>query len=122
MKQCFRCKQTLSLDNFIANKTVKDGLNGWCRSCTKDRQLQTMYGISLAIYNQMLKDQNYRCKLCGTDKPLGNRNSFVVDHSHQNGKVRGLLCNHCNTGIGKLGDDPELLQKAADYIKSNGII
>ena len=122
MKQCFRCKQLLQLNNFIPNKTTKDGLNGWCRPCTKDRQLQTTYGISLAQYNQMLINQNYRCKLCNTDEPRGNRGTFVVDHCHDTGKVRGLLCNYCNTGIGKLHDDPELLRKAADYIKSGGII
>ena len=70
----------------------------------------------------MLQDQGSKCKLCLTDKPLGPRNSFVVDHCHETGKVRGLLCNHCNTGIGKLHDDPELLEKAAAYIKSGGII
>ncbi|MDF0679191.1 MAG: endonuclease VII domain-containing protein, partial [Nitrosomonas sp.] len=115
MKQCFRCKQNLNLDQFIPNKSTKDGLNGWCRPCTKDRQLEVAYGISLTQYNKMLEDQGHRCKLCGTDEPKGNRNTFVVDHCHLTGKVRGLLCNHCNTGIGKLHDDPELLMKAADY-------
>lgn len=122
MKQCFRCKENLAKTEFVTNKSGIDGLNGWCRSCTKDRLLETMYGINLDIFNQMLVDQNHKCKLCNTDKPLGPRNTFVVDHCHKTGKVRGLLCNHCNTGLGKLQDDPELLQKAADYVKSGGII
>jgi hypothetical protein len=70
----------------------------------------------------MLKSQNYQCVLCETKEPLGVSNTFVVDHDHDSGKVRGLLCNHCNTGIGKLKDCSTMLRKAADYIDNTGFM
>lgn len=118
MKQCLRCKNNLPFDKFIPNKRGSHGLNGWCRDCTKDSMLQKKYGISLLQYNQLLIDQQYKCKLCGTSKPLGNRNVFVVDHCHTTGQIRGLLCNHCNTGLGKLGDTVEALQRAIRYLQA----
>lgn len=121
MKNCFRCKQDLPLTEFIPNKTGVDGLNGWCRPCTKDRYLESKYGINLVTFNQMLIDQDHKCKICKTSEPGGRRNTFAVDHSHVTGQVRGLLCSECNTGLGKFRDMSELLRKAADYLESDGV-
>jgi hypothetical protein len=118
-KTCARCKEEKSVDCFRKNKGVKDGLDGWCKSCTKDRSLERRYNSSLEEYQNLLNLQNYKCAICDTDKPGGPTNMFVVDHCHKTGKIRGLLCNHCNTGIGKLHDSPVLLRKAAEYIENS---
>lgn len=108
----------MTKENFILNKSSIDGFNGWCKNCTKDSSLCNRYNISLEDYKKLLILQNEQCFLCGTNDPMGPTNMFVVDHCHKTGKIRGLLCNHCNTGIGKLHDDPQLLRKAADYIEA----
>lgn len=80
--------------------------------------LQKAYGISSAEYEEKLKYQNYSCALCGI-KPTTK--ALAVDHCHTTGKVRSLLCGLCNTGLGQFKDNPELLLKAADYLrKYNG--
>jgi Recombination endonuclease VII len=78
--------------------------------------LSKSYGITEEDYNAMLMSQNYCCAICGTDKPTGKWKVFAVDHDHETGQVRELLCNECNRGIGLLKDSPELLIKAADYL------
>lgn len=60
--------------------------------------------------------QDYRCVLCGAHEDDLVR-ALHVDHDHATNRVRGLLCFACNTGIGKLNDDPALLRKAADYLE-----
>lgn len=71
------------------------------------------FGITQEQYELMLSEQSGVCKICGqTD----NRR-LAVDHCHDTGRVRGLLCRHCNTAIGLFGDDPSLLRKAADYLE-----
>ena len=69
----------------------------------------------------MLAQQEYKCAICNTDKPTGKWKVFAVDHCHETGEVRGLLCNECNRGMGLLRDNAELLRKAADYLDRHKI-
>lgn len=62
------------------------------------KHLQRKFGLSLADYNKMLADQGGVCKLCGGVTPGGMR--LAVDHDHNTGKVRGLLCQRCNVHLG----------------------
>lgn len=70
------------------------------------------YGIDLHIFERMIDDQDDRCAIC--------REKFLkmpyVDHCHKTGKVRGLLCMKCNTGLGCFGDDSALLSNAMKYL------
>ena len=116
-KTCKRCNSHKHSSEFVPNKSNKDGLNGWCKVCAKDDGLNKKYGISYNQYIQILKTQNNKCAICLTSEPLGISNSFVVDHCHSTGKIRGLLCNHCNTGLGKLGDTIETLERVLSYLK-----
>lgn len=72
----------------------------------------------------MIKNQNYKCAICGEEVflfgDLKNRNKVAhVDHDHETGEVRGLLCDKCNRGLGFFRDNPEYLLKAASYLKKN---
>lgn len=57
------------------------------------------------------------CRQCSNSKGCHVKGSLSVDHDHETGEVRGLLCNLCNTGLGKFKEDPSLLTKAASYLK-----
>ncbi len=84
---------------------------------TKDRALRRTYGITLKQYNAMLEAQNYQCGICATKHVEGSRSSVLhVDHCHNTGVVRSLLCSNCNKGLGCFKDDPELLRKAMNYL------
>lgn len=75
------------------------------------------YGLTLESYDALLDTQGGLCGICGTDKPTGRWKVFAVDHCHVTGKVRGLLCNECNRGMGLLKDSASLLRKAAEYLE-----
>lgn len=74
------------------------------------------YGITLDEYNTMLKQQNKRCAICSIHSDDLNI-KLCVDHCHDTGTVRGLLCSMCNRAIGFLSDDAYLLEKAARYLR-----
>lgn len=78
-----------------------------------------IYGIDQSDYEVMLEAQDGLCGICRTDDPGRGQANFSVDHSHENEHVRGLLCHSCNVGIGLLGDNPDRLRAAADYIDSH---
>jgi len=81
----------------------------------RDVQLKSLYGITQADYDRLLALQYGRCAICGTTKP-GTRGTWRVDHDHETGQVRGLLCDRCNLGIGYMQDDPDILIAAARYV------
>jgi hypothetical protein len=88
----------------------------------KNMDLKKHFGITLDDYNLILEQQNNVCAICGKPEHIFNSRtqktlSLSVDHCHTTGKIRGLLCSHCNHAIGKFNDDVELLQKAIEYLK-----
>ncbi len=83
----------------------------------RNTQLLNTYGITLEDYETMLKQQEGRCAIC-KNKP--NKKSLSVDHNHDTGKIRGLLCNNCNQGLGRFQDNPEILQIASAYLNQVG--
>ena len=124
-KKCSRCQQVLPISDF--NKNLRKGVNYGCSKCRKchaeyqkerhcprsrrDEHLKYAYGITQADYDEMLHKQDYSCAICD-DQDV----DLVVDHDHKTGKVRGLLCHHCNTGIGKLQDSVDVLSNAINYL------
>lgn len=83
---------------------------------------RTKYGITSERVAEMLKEQDGKCAICGNVEhwrhPLSGRGQpLSVDHNHETGDVRGLLCNSCNRGLGLFGDSPERLRAAAAYLE-----
>ena len=76
------------------------------------------YGITLTEKNKMQDEQGNKCKICYQDFSADVKPA--VDHCHTSGKVRGLLCNNCNVGLGMFQDNPVALIKAAEYLKEQG--
>lgn len=94
----------------------------WQRANPDKRHAQRLrkYGLTRARYYEMLAEQGGVCAICGTDNPGDRRTTlFFVDHCHATGRVRGLLCSPCNLGIGKFGDEPERLERAAVYVRAH---
>ena len=83
------------------------------RETSRQARLKRVFGITQDEYDQLLKDQRGVCAIC-KQVPDGIR--LGVDHNHKTGQVRGLLCIPCNTGIGMLKDDPDLLHRAVFYL------
>lgn len=85
----------------------------------RDRHLRREFGIGLADYAARLAAQGGRCAICRSDDPRtwNGGKSFAVDHDHATGKVRGLLCRHCNLALGYLRDNPELAEALAAYLR-----
>lgn len=78
-------------------------------------QLLRQYGISVEDFEQLLENQNGLCAICRTDN--WGAHGPVVDHNHATDKVRGILCNKCNLGIGHLNDSISSLERAIEYLK-----
>lgn len=79
----------------------------------KEYGLRRMYGLEISDFNKMIEDQNGCCLIC--EEFYGFK--LAVDHDHDTGNVRGLLCRKCNSGIGLLGDSIENLLSAAAYLR-----
>jgi hypothetical protein len=88
----------------------REAFNAMCNASHKRNRARTFlsrradhlkrtYGITIEQFDEMLKAQNGRCLICGVDKPRGTK-SWHVDHCHETGKIRGLLCNMCNPRLG----------------------
>lgn len=80
------------------------------------------YGLTIADYDHMLAQQGGGCAICGrTDPGRHLQTHFSVDHCHDSGVVRGLLCHPCNIGIGYLQDNPHVMRAAAAYVAAESI-
>lgn len=79
------------------------------------------YGLALPDYEAMLIAQEGKCAIC--KKPPEGKTRWgklLIDHDHETGAVRGLLCSHCNTALGYMEDDPHILVAAAKYVMDSG--
>lgn len=113
-----------SRDNFRWSEPLANGKDYYTpeqrSEYSREWNLQKKFGISGKQYAEMLAAQGGGCALCGNgishQSRDGRENRLAVDHDHETGAVRGLLCVRCNRGIGYLNDDPVLLRAAADYL------
>ena len=145
-KKCYKCNRIKSFKDFNKSKINKSQVRSLCKSCNlkssndwrnKNRQkinlmaqirrkndpmkfrnlyLKRTYNLTLCDYNKLLNNQNKCCKICKIKYNKVNK-GLMVDHCHKTGKVRGLLCNLCNRGLGHFKDSPKLLMNAKKYLE-----
>ena len=115
LKRCSRCLEPKPLDDFYAHTHNPDGVRGECVVCRRDIRLGASYGVTSDDYALMLKKQGGGCAGCGLRRERSGRH-LAVDHDHETGAVRGLLCAGCNTAIGLVKEDPETLRALAEYL------
>ena len=110
-----------------------DGRHPWCHRCIRDpkqgykefrkRQvkghaLKYKYGITIDEYDKMFESQNGCCAICNRPSTEMKR-ALATDHDHITGKVRGLLCDTCNRGLGYFKDSLDLVNKVSEYLKTH---
>lgn len=83
----------------------------------RDYNLEKLYGITQAEYEALLARQNGGCAVCGEFIPHRGPH-MPIDHDHETGLVRGIVCNKHNRGIGLFNDNPDLLRSAAEYLEN----
>jgi len=120
---------------FSTNKQGKYQKQSWCNKCRseyyqahkpklrrmiRDNMLKRSYGITQSDYEDLLKRQNGKCAICGLLEEKHRSKVLNVDHNHKTKKVRGLLCNNCNRGLGHLKDSIKNLKKAIKYLEEKG--
>lgn len=142
MKVCTKCNVDKELSEFQNRKDQLDGKAFWCKSCTQDydkqrnslperirskrnASLKKLYGITLEEAEEILASQYGVCAICKgnvvwSSKSENKNQSACVDHCHETGVVRGILCNSCNRGLGFFKDDAEALEIAAGYLRNHG--
>lgn len=142
---CTKCRRTLSLDAYSLNRLSKTILRRRCDQCysspaarwtslnpskakeaakrhresgkARAHRLRTRNGIDPLEYDRLFFQQQGKCAICGTEKPGGNSPHFHIDHNHESGKIRGLLCTNCNRGIGYFSDNIRRMRRAIEYLE-----
>lgn len=149
LKYCPGCENDLDPNDFGNDQSTVDGLRCYCRTCQSGQTtayhvrqlmedptylvrrdaivnrswLKSKYGITPERYSELLEQQNGRCAICKSTNPgRSGSQRFAVDHDHVTGEVRGLLCDHCNVGLGRFQDNPMLLQAATLYLAEKAVM
>jgi len=115
-----------SADNLYVYTTKRGKTYGFCRACRavrreghrewhRDYMLMRRYQLTRQERSDILVSQDGLCAICYT------RPAIAVDHDHETGKVRGMLCKGCNTAIGVIGDTPEALENVLEYLTREDI-
>ncbi|MER5470906.1 endonuclease VII domain-containing protein [Streptomyces sp. NPDC002685] len=116
-KLCRTCGIVKPHSDWHRNASASDGLNTRCKACravrAREDHLKRNYGLTEADRDAMVASQKGLCVIC-LKAP-----AVHVDHCHKTGSVRGVLCFNCNSAIGKLGDDPDAVRRAAAYLEGN---
>jgi hypothetical protein len=129
MKTCTKCGVEKPLDEFYRSRDSRDGRRPDCAACVRERHatypkhvsnrkayLKRVYGITPERYEEMWDAQGGECAGCGDPMQRGQRGG-AVDHCHESGRIRGLLCTPCNLALGYVKDDPDRLRGLIAYLE-----
>jgi hypothetical protein len=137
-KLCPSCNIVKPIEEFGKNKARRDGVACYCKPCNyeylhkrrkkyranrddskvKNWYRKDRYGVGNDWYNKQFARQSGCCAICGTHQSDLKR-CLCIDHCHDTGQVRQLLCGKCNTGLGYFNHDPELLTIAMEYLQKH---
>ena len=124
MKTCNRCKVEKPLTEYY-KRTYSSGNVGYqnnCKKCQGELRVQywkphqvarRKFGLSDEDYTTLIERSQGLCEVCNT--PMGDKR--CIDHDHKTGKIRGVLCNNCNTALGLVGDNVATLTKLIQYLE-----
>jgi len=145
-RKCKACGRTQPMDQFNRNPISREGRAWTCKSCmssieyrikhrkynkdyydkrrsTEDGRrllrniwLQRDHDITVDQYDEILASQGGKCAICGTTDPGGRGNRYHVDHCHETGSIRGLLCHMCNKTLGNFGDNISGIMRVVKYL------
>ena len=121
--RCKVCARSIARSDYENNTAARKETNRRYRERPevrrkfRDSRLNKKYGVGLTEYSLMLAGQGGGCAICRT-KDNGTRGrELPVDHDHETGKVRGILCDTCNRVLGLFGDDPVVIRRAIAYLE-----
>jgi hypothetical protein len=126
-KICLKARHDIRYKDPVKRQRIRDAGARWRErnpDADADKRLRRVYGITLAEYDELFKAQGGVCAICKEDettkrmKKGEGRERLAVDHCHDTGRIRGLLCFKCNTAIGALGDTEQSAQRVVDYLTS----
>lgn len=116
-KRCPRCRVIKSSTGFYSNRYTLQGLDSCCKLCRSHEQRAVKYGMTRADYAVLVEASGGRCAIC--HRPFSGPKEPAIDHDHETGKIRGLLCKACNCALGYMEDTPERLEAAANYLREH---
>ena len=116
--RCQTCDEIKSEEDFY-NQVSKLGRNKTCKACHPAKHLEKAYGITPEDYSKMLEEQGNTCANQACNYGNDDDHTLFVDHCHETGMVRGLLCRWCNSAEGFLKSDTEVAQGLIDYMKKH---
>jgi len=141
-KRCPQCGETKSIKDFGKNRSRYDGHMSWCKVCSyaaqKERRrntpktaasrkaryatnIKSKYGITIEQYDEKFEAQDGLCAICGKPETRTHKGvpmRLCVDHNHDTGEVRKLLCFKCNFAVGLVYEDHDILLKLSEYIRN----
>ncbi len=120
--KCTLCDESKPLTEFYKNSSAASGYQWQCKACinaySRALHLRKVYGMTVGDYERMLTAQGGGCAVCACAHSRRGKYSFHVDHNHETGAVRALLCGGCNSALGHMHEDADRIRKLADYIES----
>lgn len=114
--RCRVCGKLKPLTEFYFRKDTGT-YRSECKDCLKERERYRHTGWTQEHYQKMFKEQDGRCAICHQPLISERYEAFACDHNHETGQRLGLLCTNCNTALGLLKEDVEVLKNAITYIK-----
>ena len=142
IKQCSKCKKELYIGEFHKQSESKDGHDSQCKACKNkhhrlankkklemhdalEQHLKYKYKITYDEFEKTWNNQNGCCAICLDELPdlmvyENRRRGYSIDHNHETGEFRGILCLTCNTMIGMSKDSVFVLERAIKYLYEKG--